>query len=269
MFILSKGNFMGIMDSVNNAGGVITSLSYYPDEAIWDEQLHCHETLHLSMVLKGGNLEKRKTRDIECLPGIVTYYDAGEPHHSVLIMPGSRQFNVEITDEFLSAHGIPGNAGSLEKCNPADLKFFMLRMYREFLINDQESSLSITSALLPILDIPGGAANGHGMPGWVSIVKEVLHDQWRDNISLNHLAVLAGTHPVNLSRYFPIYFGCTIGEYRRKLKLEKALELVKYSSLSLTAIALQAGFSDQSHFTRTCKEISGWNPRQLKAMRLK
>jgi len=73
---------------------------------------------------------------------------------------------------------------------------------------------------------------------------------------------------VNLSGYFPKYFGCTIGEYRRKLKVEKALEPVKYSRLSLTAIAYQAGFADQSHITRTCKELTGWNPKQLKAMQL-
>ncbi|MDQ1855358.1 helix-turn-helix domain-containing protein [Chryseobacterium sp. WLY505] len=47
-----------------------------------------------------------------------------------------------------------------------------------------------------------------------------------------------------------------MGEYLRKLKLNKSLELLS-SSHSLTDIAMECGFSDQSHFIRCFKENIG------------
>jgi AraC family transcriptional regulator len=269
MVALEKGNFMGQVNHRIDTGGVIASLSCYPHASPYDEDLHYHETLHLSMILRGGNAEKRKIKRIECLPGTVTWYDAGEPHRSVNIVPDSCQINVEITDKFMTARELPVSAGALEKCSPADRQFLMLKVYKELLVNDPESSLSITSALLRAVYFTGKAANAKGIPNWVPMIKESLQDRWNDHITLNELALVAGLHPANLSGYFPQYFGCTIGEYRRKLKVEKALDLINNSGLSLTAIAHNAGFSDQSHFTRTCKELTGWNPKQLKAMQLR
>lgn len=268
MLALQKGNFMGQVDHYTNAGGVITSLSCYPHDVPYDEHLHYHETLHLSMILQGGNVEKRKIKQIDCLPGTVTCYDAGEPHYSVKIVPDSCHINLEITEEFITTHDLSINAGILERCAPTDSRFLMLKVYKELMVNDDESSLSIASALLSVLNLTSKLSNGKDIPNWVGMVKEALHDQWNEPVTLNKLALIANLHPANLSGYFPKYFGCTLGEYRRKLKIEKALELVKCRQLSFTAIAHQAGFADQSHFTRVCKETTGWNPKGLKAMNL-
>jgi len=269
MLVLSKGSFMGPVARLNDMGGIITSLSCYHGDAPYDEHLHCHETLHLSMVLQGGNIEKRKIKQIDCLPGTVTFYDAWEPHYSVHIIPGSCQVNLEIADGFIAEYDLSVRSFALEKSNPADTRFLMLKVYRELLVNDLDSSLSVTSALLRALYFSGKAASDQSVPNWVPLVKEMLHDRWNDHITLNELGLIASLHPANLSGYFPKYFGCTIGEYRRKLKIEKALELIKTSSVSLTTIAHRAGFADQSHFTRACKELTGWNPKQLRAMQFK
>ncbi|HVW94378.1 MAG TPA: helix-turn-helix transcriptional regulator [Mucilaginibacter sp.] len=267
MLELREGNFMGEVTAFKAHDGLVSTVSYYPQERPYTEPVHYHETLHLSMVLAGGNLEKRKAKEIDCLPGKVTCYDAGELHHSLQIVPGSRQVNLEITAGFMKANDLLIGAASIETCDAANIRFLMLQVYRESILNDAESALNIASILAGLLSYK--AKNEKGIPHWVPKIKEALYDRWDESLSLTELALIAGLHPANLSGYFPKYFGCTIGQYRRKLKIEKALELVKFSADSLSTIAQRTGFADQSHFTRTCKELTGWSPGQIKAMGFK
>ncbi|HEX7458275.1 MAG TPA: helix-turn-helix domain-containing protein, partial [Ginsengibacter sp.] len=50
----------------------------------------------------------------------------------------------------------------------------------------------------------------------------------------------------------------------RKLRIEKAIELMKTNKYSLTEIAYLTGFSDQSHFTRIFKQHTNKNPSAFK-----
>ena len=52
----------------------------------------------------------------------------------------------------------------------------------------------------------------------------------------------------------------------RKLKVEKALTLIKNTSSDLTEVALTCGFADQSHFIRTFKQVIGFLPRQFQKL---
>jgi transcriptional regulator GlxA family with amidase domain len=64
-----------------------------------------------------------------------------------------------------------------------------------------------------------------------------------------------------LSREFSKYFeDLNFGDYVRKLRIEKAINLIENSPYSLTEIAYMTGFSDQSHFTRIFKLYTGKNP---------
>ncbi len=262
MIVLEKANYLGQVNCLQEAGGLIASITTYP-QITYAENLHSHETLHLSLVLQGGNLEKRRNGAIERLPGTVTYYDAGEPHQSTRILPGSRHVNLEITGQFLSKCELPADAASLEKCQRPGEQFFMLKLYKELLIGDPDSWLSIESALLLAINFSGRSHQREGTPAWVPKIKELLHDRWNERLTLDELALTANLHPANLSGYFPVYFGCTLGEYRRKIKVSKALDLFRDSHLSLTAIAIHCGFADQSHLTRACKALTGWTPKKL------
>ena len=80
-------------------------------------------------------------------------------------------------------------------------------------------------------------------------------------MSLKEISRTLDIHPAYLSREFSKYFdNLSFGEYIRKLRIEKAIELLNTTSLSLTEIAYITGFSDQSHFTRIFKIHTGKNP---------
>ena len=50
------------------------------------------------------------------------------------------------------------------------------------------------------------------------------------------------------------------GEYIRKLRVEKAKDLLVSTNYKLTQIAYLSGFSDQSHFTKIFKEVMEKSP---------
>ncbi|MCR8559397.1 AraC family transcriptional regulator [Mucilaginibacter sp. BJC16-A38] len=265
MLALQSTHYLGQLNHSKEAGGFSAGITTYPNVP-YAENLHYHEAFILSLVINGGNLEKRNGGEVERTPGTVTCHDAGEPHQSTRMLSGSCHVNVEIADGFMKAHELHTHAAALEKGSSADARFLMLNIYKELVTNDSESLLSIEASLLHLLQFTGKSDRRQDSPAWVLKVREALYDKWNENLTLNELAIIANLHPVNLSGYFPQYFGCTMGEFRRKIKMEKALELLKYRDLSLTAIAHDCGFADQSHFTRTCRELTGWNPKQLKAM---
>ncbi len=98
-------------------------------------------------------------------------------------------------------------------------------------------------------------------PAWAKELKEILQDHIDTNLSLKEISKNLDIHPAYLSREFSKYFdNLSFGDYIRKLRIEKAIELLNSSSYSLTEIAYLTGFSDQSHFTRIFKLHTGKNP---------
>lgn len=100
-------------------------------------------------------------------------------------------------------------------------------------------------------------------PQWARQLKEIIQDQIDTNLNLSLKQVAAGLdmNPTYVSREFSKYFSdLSFGEYIRKLRIEKAIELLGNTSNSLSEIAYLTGFSDQSHFNRIFKQHTGQNP---------
>jgi AraC-like DNA-binding protein len=103
------------------------------------------------------------------------------------------------------------------------------------------------------------------IPAWARELKELIQDHIDTNLSLKELSKGLEISPSYLSREFSKYFeDLSFGEYIRKLRIEKALELIQSSKYSLTEIAYLTGFSDQSHFNRIFKKHTGKNPSAFK-----
>jgi len=100
-------------------------------------------------------------------------------------------------------------------------------------------------------------------PPWADELRNLIQDHLDTNLSLSLSAVASSlqVNPTYLSRAFAQYFdNLTFGDYIRKLRIEKAIQLLETSKHSLSEIAYLTGFSDQSHFTRIFKKLMGENP---------
>jgi AraC-like DNA-binding protein len=101
------------------------------------------------------------------------------------------------------------------------------------------------------------------VPAWAKELKDIIQDQIDTNLSLSLKEVSQSlhVHPTYLSREFSKYFDdLSFGDYIRKLRIEKAVQLLNDPKYSLSEIAYLTGFSDQSHFTRIFKKYIGKNP---------
>jgi AraC-like DNA-binding protein len=99
------------------------------------------------------------------------------------------------------------------------------------------------------------------IPVWAQELKEIIQDQIDTNLSLKDISRNLEISPSYLSRKFSKYFeNLSFGEYIRKQRIEKAIELMHNPSYSLTEISYLTGFSDQSHFTRIFKKHAGQSP---------
>ena len=76
---------------------------------------------------------------------------------------------------------------------------------------------------------------------------------------------LAGVHPSHLAHTFRARLGTSVGEYVRRLRVEWAAERLGDSDAPISAIAIQAGFSDQSHLTREMVRRLGVSPARLRS----
>jgi len=108
------------------------------------------------------------------------------------------------------------------------------------------------------------------IPAWARELKEIIQDQIDTNISLKEISKDLAISPSYLSREFSKYFeNLSFGEYIRKQRIEKSIELLKIPSYSLTEIAYLTGFSDQSHFTRIFQKHTGEKPSVFRKKLLK
>lgn len=93
-------------------------------------------------------------------------------------------------------------------------------------------------------------------------------DLQRDpNLGLREWADHAGLRPETISRGFRQVFGITAVEFRMRSRLLKALARMPDGG-TLAGIALDAGFADQAHFSRSFRDLTGMAPRRWLASRM-
>ncbi len=105
------------------------------------------------------------------------------------------------------------------------------------------------------------------IPVWAKDLKEIIQDQIDTNLtlSLKEVSQSLNVHPTYLSREFSKYFDdLSFGDYIRKLRIEKAIQLLDDPDHTLAEIAYLTGFSDQSHFNRIFKKYTGKSPSEYR-----
>jgi AraC family transcriptional regulator len=137
------------------------------------------------------------------------------------------------------------------------------RLYQEFRAGDDAAPLAVEGLLLELL---AAAARESGPVAssrdarWLLEARDLIHAAPAGRHSLSRLAELVGVHPGTLARGFRLRFGCSVGDYVRRLRIERAAERLTGTDLSVAMIALEAGFSDQSHFCHLFRRLTGIPP---------
>ena len=143
------------------------------------------------------------------------------------------------------------------------LLYDALYSWAKYLQHEKHTQSPFENLLLDVYQKLLHEPKGKAMPEWARELKDIIQDQIDTNLalSLKEISGSLNVHPSYLSREFSKYFdNLSFGEYIRKLRIEKAMELLKDPKHSLAEIAYLTGFSDQSHFARIFKKQMGQSP---------
>lgn len=214
----------------------------------------------LQLVLAGGYHEP--SANMYRSPLSVHYHPIGDPQDAI-VDNTSRVFGICLPGERLEVvrrfGGSPADPADLTRPMVVDC---MLRLYREFRLNDEASSLAIeglTCELLAHFSRPP-VHREEGRPSWLQRAYEMIADEPSKHHSLTSLAYECAVHPSHLAREFRRAYGCSVGDHLRDTRLRVALALLRSSDLPLEEIARRTGFHDASHLSRTVRRLTGTTP---------
>lgn len=82
--------------------------------------------------------------------------------------------------------------------------------------------------------------------------------------SIDELAQISMQSRTGYIEHFKKLFGMTPFEYLKKLRIDRAIELLRTTGNFVSSIAQSCGFSGSSHLIRVFKEMTGTTPTKFR-----
>jgi AraC family transcriptional regulator len=236
---------------------------------------HAHSGMTLTLVARGSYQESNGRGDAGVMAlGSAWLRPAGAPHANRFPRDGVESLVLEVDGDRYSeiAECWPGIAGQARFDSPE-----ITRLGRQLRIEshapDSAASLVVEASTLELLAVLARLSRGESTiqppPHWLKRVHEALADDRSTNWDVRTLAQTAGVHPVHLARAFRIHYGISPGEWLRERRLQQARETLIRSAEPLSQIAQDAGYADQSHFSRAFHRRFGLAPGRFRTRPLR
>jgi AraC family transcriptional regulator len=231
--------------------------------------LHAHENATITILLEGTFEESYPGARTEqsFLASSVLFRPPGEPHADRFGRDGARNFVIEMAPARMDKLiGHTDVFAGISSKRDAAIQQIAGKMRRELALSDSAAPLSLEGLTFELL---AHVCRGHDPAGLkasrLERARDLLQDDFRSRqLRIAVLAAEVGLHPVYLARAFRAHFGVTPGEYLRELRLRWAQAALAEAGRTIGEIAAQAGFADQSHFTREFRRAFGETPGQFR-----
>lgn len=229
--------------------------------------LHTHERATVAVILNGSFDGLMRGASRPCPASTVLTEPPGELHGNQFERAGADVLTVQ--PDPARAELLEPFAGVLSEVNHMrDLGVASVarRAAGELRTPDSVTPLAVEGLVLELLALAARLRKASTIgaerrpPRWLAEARALLHDRYRENLRLGDIATAVGVHPVHLARVFRLSYGTPVGSYARGLRLTWAAGRLRDSGDSIAQIALEAGFFDQSHFTRAFKQHFGRTP---------
>ena len=224
---------------------------------------HTHDRPCVAVMLDGSFDLHLSGKEYHCPPTTVFTEPSGETHANFIGSAGAHVVVVQPDPD--STELLRPFAGFLDQAthrNHPGIAERASRLTHELDRADNLSPMAAEGIVLEMLATLARveAAGIRRPPAWLLKAQELLHARFTQVIRTADVANAVGVHPAHLARVFRIHFRLSMGSYVRRLRLDWAARELVCSETPLTAVALAAGFADQSHFTRFFKRHTGLTP---------
>jgi two-component system response regulator YesN len=152
-----------------------------------------------------------------------------------------------IVIDFALQNGLYGEIRALSKEYEEHLKFY----------GDLDSLNKWLASAIAIIK----AHNGEN--SIINQVKNFMDENYMSDISLQSVANRFNINSSYLSRLFSDKENNTFIDYLARIRITKAIELIKTSNLKIYQICEKTGYTSPEHFSRTFKKLTGKSPKQF------
>jgi len=197
---------------------------------------HSHNSPYVALVLSGSYEEAGDLGRFHVRAGDVLLHDRFEAHIDRFAAAGATVLNLSLRPGQVFAPG----AGAVS--DP------------DLVARQAEQSRSAATELLLSL-VQRCAAKIADWPD--KLAADLIHDP---SIRLSAWAEEEGLAPWTISRGFAQVFGISPEAFRARVRSRQAWKAVQRTERPLAEIALQSGFADQAHMTRSVKQVTGMSP---------
>lgn len=145
----------------------------------------------------------------------------------------------------------------------------VMELREEYLADESAAALVFKHGVFRLLVRLGRQArenNGqHMAPSheWAALLSW-MEENCAQPLSIAQLAARSFLSPRHFRELFTRETGQPPSSYLRQLRLEKARAFLQDDGLSITQIAMEAGFADAAHFSRLFKAFYGTSPREFR-----
>jgi AraC family transcriptional regulator len=229
--------------------------------------LHTHERATVAVILSGSFDGLMRRSSHPCPAATVLTEPPGELHGNLFERAGADVLTVQPDPARLELlEPFAGVLGEVNHMRDRGVASVARRAAGELRMPDSVTPFAIEGLVLELLALAArlrktdAVGRERGSPSWLGEARELLHDRYREHLRVAEVADAVGVHPVHLARVFRLRYGTPIGSYARGLRLGWAAERLTGSDDAIAQIAIEAGFFDQSHFTRAFKQHFGLTP---------
>lgn len=243
-------------------GFTVRELRFPPD---YIQQAIEPERPYLALVLD-GNMEKSfhaKTMDFGqgsafTMPAGLWHGARFGPGGSTIVIIRPNHDATPLTDAFRRLHELRGRG----------FNWLAWRLAAELRASDAAAPMAAEGFALEILAATAREAaidrRVGRPPRWLGSAEELLRARIGDSVGLSELAAAVGVNAAHLARVFRARYGISVGEYGRRLRLDWAAAEIARDDRPIAEIASEAGFADQSHFTRLFRSRLGTTPARFR-----
>lgn len=125
---------------------------------------------------------------------------------------------------------------------------------------------SITFKLMDVFDLHiSSRANNLN----IIEITNYIDEYYTTDIGLDTLATVFNTSSTYLSQLIKNKLGVNFSEYLTKIRINRAIELMKAGNITVNELFSQVGFNNRNAFTKAFKRVTGTTPSEYKKNNLK
>jgi len=227
---------------------------------------HEHERPTLAVMLAGGMQGTTGRQEHVCIPSTLRAEPAGARHSNRFAEMGARivVLQPDPSDELIAPAA--SALRSVTHVRSPRVGVIGRAISRELTRIDDLSPLALEGLSLELLAEAARLMRPRPERNspWIGQAIEYLHAHFRNTLRVDDVARAVNVHPAHLARTFRETQGMPLVRYVRHLRVEYAAMRLTSSADPISAIALEAGFSDQPHLTRAMRAYLGITPHRYR-----